>query len=244
MRSWSRWPAYSDACRQDVQRLLRDGTRLTALQANLKVGPRPREGSWCWRLEELATRMTGREAIACANATLGLTAALKALDLPPGSEVATTAFTFSATAAAILHAGVQPAFFDVHPGRMRLNVQKIIGTGAVRAVLPVDLFGRTHLAPWPWPCVQDACQAVGSEGAGPKAPGDLVVWSFNGRKNVPAGEGGMVLTNDPDLAQRARLWLSLRRELRHALGGTNRHEKVWCGQKSAGWRRGCERRLR
>src|SRR3990170_903256 len=98
-RSWSNWPAYSPACRLDVQRLLRDGTSLTALRANPGEGLGPRQGSWCWRLEQLASRMTGREAIACANATLGLTAALKAPDLPPGAEGAATAFTFSATVA-------------------------------------------------------------------------------------------------------------------------------------------------
>ena len=223
IRSWSRWPTYSPACRQDIQRLLRDGTRLTALRANPTDGPRPREGSWCWKLEELAKRMTGREAIACANATLGLTAALKALDLPPGSEVATTAFTFSATAAAILHAGVQPVFYDVHPETMTLDLTG--GLLEAAAALPVDLFGRPHTRTWGslFPCVQDACQAVGSEGAGPKAPGDIVVWSFNGRKNVPAGEGGMVLTKDPDLARRVRLWLSHAENFGAAWVGTNGH---------------------
>ena len=221
-RSWSRWPAYSDACRRDVQRLLRAGTRLTALQANPKLGPRPREGSWCWKLERLASEQTDREAIACANATLGLTAALKALNLPAGSEVATTAFTFSATVAAILHAGTQPVFFDVDPERMTLDHDQVKRLGT-RTVLPVDLFGQVHDSAWAMACVQDACQAVGSEGAGAKAPGDLVVWSFNGRKNVPAGEGGMVLAKDPDLARRVRLFLNHAENFGASWVGTNGH---------------------
>ena len=221
--SWSRWPAYSDACRRDVQRLLRDGTRLTALQANPKVGPRPREGSWCWRLEALAQRMTGREAVACANATLGLTAALWALDLSAGAEVATTAFSFSATPAAIMNASLRPAFFDVRPDRMTMDFDRINDWSEMKAVVPVDLFGRIHRAGWVVPCVQDACQAVGSEYAGLKAPGDLVVWSFNGRKNVPAGEGGMVLARDPVLAKRARLVLNHAENFGTEWVGTNGH---------------------
>ena len=223
--SWSRWPAYSAACRRDIQRLLRDGTSLTALRANPGDGLGPRQGSWCWRLEQLATRMTGREAVACANATLGLTAALKALDLPPGSEVATTAFTFSATVAAILHAGMQPVFFDVDPDLMTLTGGSGQEWGSVAAILPVDLFGQ--ISDWgsgsDVPLVQDACQAVGSTGAGAKAAGDLVVWSFNGRKNVPAGEGGMVLTKDPDLARCVRLWLCHGENFGALQVGTNGH---------------------
>ena len=220
----SRWPTYSPVCRRDVQRLLQDGTSLTALRANPTVGVGPREGSWCLRLEALASRMTGREAIACANATLGLTAALKALELPSGSEVATTALTFSATAAAILHAGARPWFFDVDPQQMTLSLEYT--SEIPRCLLPVDLFGRVHSEMMPWggmPIIQDACQAVCSEGAGAKAQGDLVVWSFNGRKNVPAGEGGMVLAKDPDLARRARLWLSHAENFGTPWVGTNGH---------------------
>ena len=188
--------------------LLRDGTSLTALRANPKAGPAPREGSWCWRLERLAERMEpGRHAVACANATLGLTAALLALELPDGARVATTAFTFSATATAIVHAGLTPEFFDVHPERMTMDADRLDGDELIKAAVPVDLFGRTHCGPWVVPCIQDASQAVGSDGAGLKAAGDLVVWSFNGRKNVPAGEGGMILVRDPELTHRARLWL-------------------------------------
>ena len=223
-RSWDRWPTYSPQCRRDVLALLRDGTRLTALQANPKVGPGPREGSWCWQLERLATRMTGRDTIACANATLGLTAALRALGLPAGSSVATTAFTFSATSAAIVHAGLRPEFFDIHPERMTMDSAKLHGAlPGIKAVLPVDLFGRVHNGGWPVPCVQDACQAVGSDGAGRTAIGDFVVWSFNGRKNVPAGEGGMVLAPDPEAARHVRLWLSHGENFGARHPGTNGH---------------------
>ena len=162
-RSWDRWPAYSAACRRDVLTLLKDGTSLTALRANPKAGPAPREGSWCWRLERLAERLApGRHAIACANATLGLTAALRALELPDGARVATTTFTFSATAAAIEHAGLLPAFFDVHPERMTMDADqldddaRLSGIGFIQAVLPVDLFGLVHRGSWAVPCVQDA----------------------------------------------------------------------------------------
>ena len=113
-------------------------------------------------------------------------------------------------------------FCDVDPVKMTLVVQP---EREVAAVVPVDLFGRPHRSfdVGLRHCVQDASQAVGSEGAGAKAPGSLVVWSFNGRKGVPAGEGGMVLVINPDLARRVRLWLSHAENFGVPWVGTNGH---------------------
>ena len=137
------------------------------------------------------------------------------------SRIATTAFTFSATAAAILNAGHRPVFCDVDPLTMVLSSKTI--PDDVAAVVPVDLFGRPCQGPWPVPCVQDASQAVGSDGAGCYAPGDVVTWSFNGRKNVPAGEGGMVLTADAEIERRLRLRLSHGENFDSPDVGTNGH---------------------
>ena len=213
--NFGKWPRYSPACRRDVDRLLRAGGSLTAYRSNPGSPYGPREGSWAWRLERRAERMFGlRHVIACNSGTMALHAALWALDLPQGSSVVTTPYTFSATAAAIIHAGHRPVFGDVHPVTYCLDPSlKVPLSLGKEAVLPVDLFGRiAHPGQYAWagPVVEDACQAVGASVAGEFAGsfGIAGAYSFNGMKNVGAGEAGAVVTDDNDLAERMRRFIS------------------------------------
>jgi len=145
---------------------------------------------------------------------MALMAAIRALQLLRGGEIITSPYTFSATPAAAAFMGYQPVFADVDRRTFTLDpasVEKVVGPDTV-ALMPVDLFGSLadygrlkrlfpHL-----PIIQDACQAVGATKEWLR--GEVAVWSFNGGKNVPAGEAGMVLTNDAKLAMRARLFIS------------------------------------
>lgn len=197
--SWQDWPTYSALCRRDVQRLLQDGRSLTAYLANRRHGPEPTEGSWAWKLEREAERVHQvKYVIACANGTVALRVLLTVL-YPAGGEVITTAFTFSATVAAILHAGLTPVFADVHPTTGILDPASVARMTTHRTVgyLPVDLFGQQS---WAGANPVDACQAVGLRPVATHG-----VWSFNGRKNVPAGEGGAIFTHDADVAAHCRL---------------------------------------
>src|SRR3990167_7750157 len=171
------WPTYSAACRRDMDRLLAKGGGLSAYPSNPHWPLGPVGGSWAWRFERDAERLLCvRHVIACANGTLALISALRALDLPPG-EVVTTPYTFSATAAAIRFAGHEPGLADY---------------GKLRA------FGL--------PIVEDAAQAVG---AGTTAcRGDVAMLSFNGTKQIPAGEAGAVATDSRVLADRVRGFVS------------------------------------
>ena len=138
-------------------------------------------------------------------------AALKGLDLPKG-EIITAPYTFSATAAAIAFMGYVPVFADVTAYDYTLDpasVKRVVTPSTV-GIMPVDLFGGLAdygaLASLGFPIIQDACQAVGATRKW--LYGRVAAWSFNGAKNVPAGEAGMVLTDDPAIAMRARLFIS------------------------------------
>lgn len=216
-RRFGVWPTYSAECRRDVDRLLRNGGSFSAYRSNPDYPIGPAEGSWAWRLERRAEEMFGaKHVIACSSGTMALQAALFALNLPAGSEVVTTPLTFSATVATIILAGLLPVFADVDMwGCLNPESARRAISGKTLLILPVDLFGRPvahRFLGMGLPVLEDACQAVGAQAdADEEWAGRLTkigVWSFNGSKNVPAGEGGAVVTDHDGLAERARLYVS------------------------------------
>ncbi len=196
-----------------MDRLLAAGGGLSAYRSNPSWPVGPREGSWAWKLERLAEdQFKVKHAIAVSSGTMALMAAIKALRLPKGGEIITSPYTFSATAAAAMFMGYTPVFADVTGSDYTLDPMSVARavTPETVALMPVDLFGgladyaefqRSGL-----PIIQDACQAVGATRFW--LYGQIAAWSFNGAKNVPAGEAGMVLTNHENLARRARLFIS------------------------------------
>lgn len=213
------WPMYSASCRKDVDALLKKGGSLSAYRANplFPTWTGPAKDSWAWRLERDAERRFGvRHAIAVNSGTAALHAALAALRLKPGSLVATSPYTFSATTSAILLAGYTPIYADVCPYTFNITpetVKPLLKEG-VKAILPVSLFGGMAdihgFKQFGLPVVEDACQAVGARDqhgySGTYA--DVGCYSFNGGKNVPAGEAGMLMTNSDKIAEHARLFMN------------------------------------
>src|SRR6202035_373786 len=156
------------------------------------------------------------EAVAVATGTAALHLALIAHEIGYGDEVITTPFSFAATANVIVLVGAQPVFVDIDPETYNVDpalVEAAITT-RTKAILPVHLYGN--------PCdmerlqaiadehglviIEDACQAhaasihgkpVGSFGTG--------CFSFFATQNMTTGEGGMLTTSDPVIAERARL---------------------------------------
>jgi len=135
----------------------------------------------------------------------------------PGDEVVTVAHTFVATVAAIRYTGATPVLVDVEPATYTMDPTALAAgiTSRTRAVLPVDLYGacadltaieavaRSHGVP----VIEDACQAHGARHAGQRAGsfGEMACFSFYPGKNLGAyGEGGAMVTDDEDLAHRAR----------------------------------------
>jgi dTDP-4-amino-4,6-dideoxygalactose transaminase len=163
-----------------------------------------------------AARHKVKHAIAVTSATTGLHLALASLGIGPGDEVIVPAFTWVATANAVLYCGAKPVFVDVDRTTFNLDVADLARrvTKQTRAVIPVHLFGLCAdipaikaALPANVAIVEDAACAAGAElGTTPAgALGDLGVFSFHPRKSVTTGEGGMVTTNDDRLADKARV---------------------------------------
>ena len=155
------------------------------------------------------------EAVAVANGTAALHLALLAHGVGAGDEVITTPFTFQATSNMVLAAGARPVFVDVKDdGNIDESLIEAAITPRTKAILPVHLFGRLcaiedieaiarrhNLV-----LIEDAAQAHGAESCGRRAGGfGTGCFSFYATKNMMSGEGGMVTTNNADLAAKLRL---------------------------------------
>jgi perosamine synthetase len=155
--------------------------------------------------------------IAANNGTSGLHAALAALGVKEGDEVVTTSFSFIATATSILMQRARPVFCDIDPKTFNIDPEKIEEaiTEKTKAIIVVHLFGLTcDMKPIMeiaesngLKVVEDACQAHGAEYQGKRAGyiGDVGVFSFYPTKNMTTGEGGVITTSDPEVAEGAQM---------------------------------------
>lgn len=169
------------------------------------------------RLEKEVAQMIGtKEAIAVGNGTDALVLTLEALGITKGDEVITSPFTFFATAEAIAQVGATPVFVDINE-TFNLDPEKIEPaiTEKTKAIMPVHLFGQPaemktiqQLADvYDLYIVEDACQAFGAflDNTRVGALGDAACFSFFPTKNLSTfGDGGMITTNDEQLANRLR----------------------------------------
>jgi dTDP-4-amino-4,6-dideoxygalactose transaminase len=160
--------------------------------------------------EEASAYLGVKHAIGVANGTDALVLALDALEIGPGDEVICPTFTFYATAEAIVRRGATPVFADIDPTTMNLDPANVRGriTPKTKAIMPVHLFGRPaplgELSELGVPLVEDAAQAFGAQGVG--RTGIASTYSFFPTKNLFAfGDGGLVTTDDDDVAERVRL---------------------------------------
>jgi dTDP-3-amino-3,4,6-trideoxy-alpha-D-glucose transaminase len=163
---------------------------------------------------EFADFLGVRHVVGVANGTDALTIALRALGVGPGDEVVVPSFTFYATAEAVATAGARPVFCDIDPATFCVTRETVEAalTPRTRALVPVDLFG--NVAPLPElrelgvPLVEDAAQAAGAALDGRRAGSlaDIATFSFFPSKNLPClGDGGAVVTDSDQLAERARV---------------------------------------
>lgn len=166
---------------------------------------------------ELASYSRVKYAVGCASGSDALLLALMALDVGAGDEVITTPFSFFATASAIVRLGARPRFVDIEPRTFNLDAAQIEAaiTERTRAIMPVHLYGqcadadalRAVAARHGVPVVEDAAQAIGAEDRGRRAGslGRVGCFSFYPTKNLGgAGDGGMLTTDDDQLAERLR----------------------------------------
>lgn len=165
--------------------------------------------------KEFAQYTQSKYGVATSSGTTALHTALVAADIGPGDEVITTPFTFAATANSVLYSGAKPVFADIDPKTFNLDAASVEEkiTDKTKAILPVHLYGQP--ADMDAICevaqkhdlkiIEDAAQAHGAVYKGKKigSIGDLGCFSFYPTKNITTGEGGMVTTNNEELAEKA-----------------------------------------
>ena len=170
-------------------------------------------------LEQEMALLTGcKFAIGCASGSDALVLALLAHEIGPGDEVITTPFTFVASAGSIARVGAKPVFVDIDPDTFNISPEAIkkAVTPRTKAIMPVHLFGlaadMNEVLDWlpsrRIPMIEDAAQAIGAryEGRAVGSLGSMGCFSFFPSKNLGcAGDGGVLTTNDPDLADKLRL---------------------------------------
>ncbi len=174
-------------------------------------------GKYVEAFESEFARFCGAEhATACCNGTVALHLALMALGIGPGDEVIVPTLTYVATANVVRYCGAEPVFVESEPRAWNIDPSRIEEkiTARTRAIIPVHLYGypadmdpimdlaqRHRLF-----VIEDAAEAHGAEYKGRKVGtiGDAGVFSFYGNKVITTGEGGMLVTNDSQLAERAR----------------------------------------
>jgi perosamine synthetase len=190
-------------------------------------------------LSEFEHRMAAyigvRHAVAVNSGTAALHLLVRSLGLGPGDEVLVPSFTFASSVNAILFEGATPVFVDIDPKTYNLDPQDLAAkvTPRTRAILAVDVFG--HPAPWTeitalaekhgLRVIDDCCEAIGAEYRGRKIGtfGDAGTFAFYPNKQMTTGEGGMIVTNDGELA---RLTRSLANQGRAMMGSWLEHEHL------------------
>jgi len=166
--------------------------------------------------EQFAAWVGARYAVAVSSGTTALHVALLAHDIGAGDEVITTPFSFIASANSVLYTGAAPRFADIEPDYYTIDpaaIERQI-TPRTRAIIPVHLFGQPSdmdaiaaiAEHHGLEIVEDACQAHGASLNGrPLGTWGAACYSFYPTKNMTTGEGGMITTNDPALAERMRV---------------------------------------
>ena len=165
------------------------------------------------RMAALAQRRYG---VACSSGTAGLHLAVAGLGIGEGDEVITTPFSFVASSNCLLFERAKPVFVDIEEATLGLDPSRVEAaiSRRTRGLLPVDVFGNAcrideleRLArDREWILIEDSCEALGSslDGRPLGSFGDASVFAFYPNKQITTGEGGMLVTDDVELARAAR----------------------------------------
>lgn len=183
--------------------------------------------------EKFAAYVGTEHAVATSSGTTALHLALLAAGVGKGDEVITTPFSFAATANAALYVGATPVFADIDPLTYNIDPERIeeLITPSTRAIIPVHLYGQPAdmdpimdlAADHDILVIEDAAQAHGAEYHGRKvgSMGDAACFSFYPTKNITTGEGGIITTDDDEIAEMARIL--------RAHGETERYRHTYLG---------------
>lgn len=176
-----------------------------------------------------------KHAIAVNSGTSGLHLLVKALGITEGDEVITTPFSFVASTNCFLFEKAKPVFIDIDKKTMNMDISRIEEkiTNKTKAILVVDVFGhpinmievKKIADKYNLKIIEDSCEAIGSEYKGIKAGtlGDCGVFAFYPNKQITTGEGGMIITNNDEIADLCR---SLRSQGRSNTGLWLHHDVI------------------
>jgi dTDP-4-amino-4,6-dideoxygalactose transaminase len=183
--------------------------------------------------EKFAEFVGAKYGIATSSGTTALHVALLSCGIGEGDEVITTPFTFAATGNSILYTGARPVFVDIDKDTFNIDpeqIEKAI-TPKTKAIMPVQLYGQSAemdkineiAKKHELYLIEDAAQAHGSAYNDKKvgSMGDIACFSFYPTKNMTTSEGGMITTNDKDLAEKTKMF--------RAHGETKRYEHAVLG---------------
>ena len=203
-KPWPAWPIYDTEDERALLNVLHSG-KWWSVEGD--------QGSSFER--EFAAFHDAEYGIACTNGTAALEIALRALGIGCGDEVIVPPYTFVATASAVLSVGATPVFVDIEGDTLNINpalIEEAI-TPRTRALIPVHIAGRpvdmdairTIAGVHELKVIEDAAQAHAAEWKGQKvgAIGDIGTFSFQASKNLNAGEGGILISNNEELADAA-----------------------------------------
>jgi dTDP-4-amino-4,6-dideoxygalactose transaminase len=234
-KEWPRWPQWGEAEAKRLQEVLESGEW----------------GGFHKFVNEFerafAQRHQAKHCVSAVNGTMTLEAALRVLGVGPGDEVIVPPYTFIATANAVRLVGATPVFVDIEPDTYNLDVSKIEEalSPRTRAIIPVHFAGlpvdMDRLMPLAQKhglaVVEDAAHAHGSTWRGTPMGtiGHIGSFSLQASKNLTAGEGGLLLTNDDDLG--AQLW-SYANQGRTPGGKWYEHSILGSNLRMTGWQAG------
>lgn len=174
--------------------------------------------------EKFAAYVGTDHAVATSSGTTALHLALLATGVGKGDEVITTPFSFAATANAALYVGATPVFADIDPLTYNIDPERIeeLITPSTRAIIPVHLYGQPAdmdpimdlAADHDILVIEDAAQAHGAEYHGRRvgSMGDAACFSFYPTKNITTGEGGIITTDNDEIAEMARILRAMGRQ--------------------------------
>lgn len=197
---------------------------------NLSLGPKLPEFE-----QAMADACRTKHAVAVCSGTAALHLVVRSLGIGPGDEVITTPFSFVASTNCILFENATPVFADIDPETWNIDPAQIESaiTDKTKAILPVDVFGQPAnydaiaaiAKKHNLRIIEDSCEALDSTWQGRPAGslGDAGVFGFYPNKQITTGEGGMIVTDDDDLAAMCR---SLRNQGRDTEGGWLSHPRM------------------
>ncbi len=217
--------ALPDITRKEIKSVVK------VLKSNiLSIGPELES------FERKAAQYKGvKHAIGVSSGTAGLHLLIRAMGIGRDDEVITTPFSFAASTNCILYEGAKPVFIDIDPDTLNMDIDSIEEkiTAKTKAILPVDVFGQpmdirkvTRIASkYNLKVIEDSCEAIGSEyediRSGSYADG--AVFAFYPNKQITTGEGGVIVTNDENIANLCR---SMRNQGRGINSSWLQHERL------------------